>query len=162
VLPEEDGPDIWREMPAIVTNSKSTYYGWCSLPLKRAALVALMTGFHWPPASAQAPAPSTPPPRIPLAGEFPGRKAPATTIEQAIDVARKAIAKQGTKLGNRYLARAEYVASAALIPDEVKRDFSEGPYWLLTYLDPEYDTEYPVRGIRVMVFSGNRVAILVP
>jgi hypothetical protein len=127
-------------------------------------LIALTVGFHWPPASAQtpSPAPATPRPHIPLVGEFPGRKAPSTTIEQAIDLARKAIAKQGTKLGNRYLARAEYVASTAMIPDAVKKDFSEGPYWLLTYLDPEYDTEYPVIGIRVMVFSGNRVAILAP
>lgn len=66
------------------------------------------------------------------------------------------------KLGERYLARAEYVASAAMIPENVKKDFSEGSYWLLTYLDPEHDTEYPVVGIRVMVFSGNRVAILAP
>ena len=83
-------------------------------------------------------------------------------MEQAIAIARKAVANAGTKIGNRFLAKAEYKTDPSTVPPDIVKDFSADPHWLITYLDPENDSEYPVPGIRVFVFSATRAAIFAP
>jgi hypothetical protein len=98
-----------------------------------------------------------------IRGSIPGRKPPSLSAEQAIDLARKAVVKQGTKLNKRFLAGAKYVADEHKVP-ELMRDFATGPHWLITYEDPEYpdDTRLPHYRIFVLVFSSYRVAIIAP
>lgn len=85
-------------------------------------------------------------------------------MAEAVDLAQKGLAKQGTPLRGRFPARAQYVY-------EADRDyklavamegFAKGAFWLITFRDPEYNEEYPIAPIRVLVFSDKRVAILSP
>ncbi len=98
-----------------------------------------------------------------LPGSIPGRSLPVLSAEQAIDLARKAVVKQGTKLNKRFLASATYIADQHKVP-ELVREFATGPHWLITYEDPEYrdDTRSPNYRIFVLVFSNNHVAIIAP
>jgi len=94
-------------------------------------------------------------------GEFPYRKAPTMTIEQAIALARKAVARQGTKIDKFFLARAEYEPDAGKAPVEA-REFADGPFWRISYLDPKCNLQgqYPAPfGVQALVFSETRVAI---
>ncbi len=94
--------------------------------------------------------------------DFPARKPPAMTMEEAIGTARKALEKQKTPIKGRFVSKAECIFDAKQFPHEAA-DFGKGPFWLIVLRDPEYaHEEYPIAPIRVLVFGDNRVAILAP
>jgi hypothetical protein len=94
--------------------------------------------------------------------DFPGRKAPDMTLEQATDIARKALTKQGTPLRGRFVSRAEFIFDPTKFPHEAAK-VGKGPFWYVLLQDPGYASpEYPVAPIRVLVFADRNVAILAP
>ena len=98
-----------------------------------------------------------------LPGYVPGRTAPALSAEQVIELARKAVLKQKTQLNKRFLAGVKYISDASKVPEFV-REFATGPFWLVTYEDPEHpdDTREQGSRISILVFSSTHVAIVAP
>lgn len=96
-----------------------------------------------------------------LRGMVEGRAVPQLSAEAAIATARKAVVQQKSKLNNRFLASVKYVGDRKMVPDFMK-EFADGPFWLISYEDPEYreDTRAAHAPISVLVFSTARVAIL--
>jgi hypothetical protein len=117
-------------------------------------LAALLGGFCHAQVAEDAPRPRP---------EHPGRKPPSMTLEQATEVARKALAKQGTPLRGRFVAKAEYLFDAANLFGEQAAAFGKQSCWYILLRDPAYEViEYPVAPIRVLVFGEREVAILTP
>jgi hypothetical protein len=89
----------------------------------------------------------------------PGRKAPIMTMEQATQLARQAVAKQGTKVGDRFVGEARYLFDPSFLPAEMRK-LADGPCWQITYIDPAHPGLSNIHPIILFVYGDKRVTII--